>query len=331
MKKFIKKYEEIITAVNLLLAWEDFLKEKRRRSDVAIFQGNLFDNIISLQRELLNKTYQHGAYQAFNISDPKPRNIHKATVRDRLLHHLLYRETYKYFDSHFIYDSYSCRPEKGTHRAIRRFAELIGSVSANDKMTVWVLKCDIRKFFASIDHQILKNILSGYIEDQELLWLFGKVIDSFHTPGRERTGLPLGNLTSQLLVNVYMNEFDQFVKRTLKIKFYVRYADGFLFISRDKEYLIKLLPELEKFLEEKLKLTLHPNKIFIKTWNSGIDFLGWVGFPFYRVLRTTTKRRMLQRIKINSNLQVINSYLGLLSHGNTEKLENEIIEILNLK
>lgn len=323
MKKFIKKYEEIITAENLLLAWEDFLKGKRKRSDVAIFQGNLFDNIISLQRDLLNKTYRHGDYQAFNISDPKPRNIHKATVRDRLLHHLLYRETYKYFDSRFIYDSYSCRLEKGTHRAIRHFAEFSGSVSANDKMTAWVLKCDIRKFFASIDHDILKNILGGYIEDKELLWLFGKVIDSFHTPGREGTGLPLGNLTSQLLVNVYMNEFDQFVKRALKIKFYVRYADDFLFISRDKEYLIKLLPELEKFLEEKLKLTMHPKKVFLKTLNSGVDFLGWVQFRRHRVLRTATKNRMLKKIKVNQSQSTLAAYSALLKHGNSYKVKRK--------
>ena len=321
MKKFIKKYGEIITAENLLSAWEDFLKGKRKRSDVALFQGNLFDNIIGLQRDLINKTYQHGAYQAFNISDPKPRNIHKATVRDRLLHHLLYRETYKYFDSHFIYDSYSCRLDKGTHRAIRRFAEFAESVSKNETTTVWVLKCDIRKFFASIDHQILKNILSRYIEYQELLWLFEKVIDSFHTPGMEGTGLPLGNLTSQLLVNVYMNEFDQFVKRTLKIKFYVRYADDFLFISRDKEHLSKLLPELEKFLEEKLKLTMHPKKIFLKTLASGVDFLGWVQFHRYRVLRTTTKNRMLKAVKANRSQSTLAAYAALLKHGNSYKIK----------
>jgi len=327
MKKFIKKYEEIVTAENLLLAWEDFLKGKRKRFDVIIFQGNLFDNIIDLQRDLINKTYWHGGYQAFNISDPKPRNIHKATVRDRLLHHLLYRETCKYFDSHFIYDSYSCRLSKGTHRAIRCFNKFTRSVSKNNKATVWVLKCDIRKFFASIDHKILKNILSEYIEDEKLLWLFGKVINSFHTSSREGTGLPLGNLTSQLLVNIYMNEFDQFVKRTLKIKFYVRYADDFLFINCDKEYLIKLLPELEKFLEEKLKLAMHPKKVFLKTLNSGVDFLGWVQFHHYRVLRTTTKNRMLKKIKINQSQPTLAAYLALLKHGNSYKIKNKINSI----
>lgn len=320
MKKFIKKYEEIITAENLLLSWEDFLKGKRKRSDVAIFQGNLFDNIISLQWDLLNKTYRHGGYQAFNISDPKLRNIHKATVRDRLLHHLLYRETYKYFDSRFIYDSYSCRLEKGTHRAIRRFAEFSWSVSANDKMTAWVLKCDIRKFFASINHKILKNILAKYINDKDLLWLFGQVIDSFNTPGKIGVGLSLGNLTSQLLVNVYMNEFDQFVKRDLKIKYYIRYADDFVFLSENKEDLITLRPKLETFLSEHLSLFLHLRKTFFKTLASGVDFLGWVQFSEHRTLRTTTKRRMLKRIKQNNKPATLAAYSAMLKHGNAYKL-----------
>jgi len=242
MKKFNKKYGEIITADNLLLAWKDFLAGKRKRHDVAVFQTHLMANIYTLLGELQGKTYVHGDYQAFNISDPKPRSIHKAAVRDRLLHHLLYRETYSYFDRHFIADSYSCRLGKGTHRAVYRLAKFAGQVSRNGRRTAWILKGDIRKFFASIDHEVLKNILARYIEDEDLLWLFGRVIDSFATPGRPGVGLPLGNLTSQLLVNVYMNEFDQFVKRTLKMEYYIRYADDFLFLSPNKKELIKLRP-----------------------------------------------------------------------------------------
>ncbi|MDD4902790.1 MAG: reverse transcriptase/maturase family protein, partial [Patescibacteria group bacterium] len=231
MKKFVKKYEEIITINKLLSAWEGFLSGKKQRGDVAVWQSRLMDNILALYHDLKNKTYRHGAYQAFNISDPKPRNIHKATVRDRLLHHLLYQETYDFFDKQFIYDSYSCRLDKGTHRAIRRFAYFAQQVSRNNQRTAWVLKCDIRKFFASINHKILKNILAKYIADIDLLWLFGQVIDSFNTAGKRAIGLPLGNLTSQLLVNIYLNEFDQFVKRDLKIKYYARYADDFIFLS----------------------------------------------------------------------------------------------------
>jgi retron-type reverse transcriptase len=273
---------------------------------------------------LRNKTYCHGAYQAFNISDPKPRNIHKAIVRDRLLHHLLYQETYQYFDQHFISDSYSCRVDKGMHRAMYRFAEFSGQVSRNDQRTVWILKCDIRRFFASIDHQILKDILTKYISDKDLLWLFGQVIDSFNTPGMLGVGLPLGNLTSQLLVNVYMNEFDQFVKRNLKKRHYIRYADDFVFLSDDREELVALRPKLETFLAESLKLSLHPRKTFIQTLASGVDFLGWVQFSEHRVLRTVTKHRMLKKLKQNNGPETKVAYLAMLKHGNAYKLSKRV-------
>ena len=326
MKKFIKSYKDIITVPNILLAWEEFLSGKRKRDDVVIFQSRLMDNALNLYHDLKNKTYIHGEYKAFNISDPKPRNIHKATVRDRLLHHLLYRETYPYFDTKFIYDSYSCRVDKGTHKAIYRLDEFSRQVSVNHSKTAWVLKCDIKRFFANIDHEILKNILIKYIEDKDLLWLFSQVIDSFHTKNKVGTGLPLGNLTSQLLVNVYMNELDQFTKRELKVKYYIRYADDFVFLSQDKDYLIDLQIVISKFLGEELKLFLHPEKVFLKTVASGVDFLGWNQFVKHRTLRTVTKKRMLKRIGSHQELEIINSYLGLLKHGDTKKLEQQIID-----
>jgi len=329
MNKFTKKYEEITTTANLLLAWGEFLKGKKHRSDVAIFQSRLMDNVINLQQDLKNKTYRHGAYQAFNISDPKPRIIHKAIVRDRLLHHLLYQETYQYFVQKFIHDSYSCRLEKGQHRAVYRFAEFSNRVSQNDRHTVWILKCDIRKFFASIDHAILKDILAKHLEDKDLLWLFSQVIDSFETCGRPGVGLPLGNLTSQLLVNVYMNEFDQFVKRDLKIKYYIRYADDFVFLSRSQAELAALRPKLSEFLNSHLRLTLHERKTYIRTLASGLDFLGWIQFTDHRVLRTTTKKRMLKRLEQNDNPQTVAAYSALLKHGNTFKLRRAA-ELLNL-
>src|SRR3989344_5502268 len=221
MRQFIHTYDNIITIEKLLLAWQEFLRDKRNRKDVILFQAKLMDNIFDLHNDLKNKTYKHGEYIAFNISDPKPRQIHKATVRDRLLHHLIYQELYEYFDSKFIHDSYSCRLKKGTHKGMNRFRGYFSKVSKNNTKTCHILKCDIKKFFANIDHDVLKKILSRFNLDSGTLWLLGQVIDSFHQ------GLPLGNLTSQLLVNVYMNEFDQYMKRELKVKYYIRYADDF--------------------------------------------------------------------------------------------------------
>lgn len=278
------------------------------------------DNILLLNSELLNKTYQHGGYLSFKINDPKPRDIHKASVKDRLLHHAIYRILYPYFEKKFIFDSYSCRKNKGTHKALNRFREMGRKVSANNTKTAWVLKCDIKKFFANIDHQILKDILKKYIKDNDVLWILDQIIDSF------AAGLPLGNLTSQLLINIYMNNFDQFVKRKLKVKYYIRYADDFVIFNRNREYLEDLIPKIQQCLKFRLKLTLNPNKVSIQTLVSGIDFLGWVHFPNHRILRTTSKKRMFNRLEKSHLLETFSSYLGLLKHGNSHKLVKRIVE-----
>lgn len=144
---FVHKYQDIITLENILTTWNRFVRGKRNKKDVIIFESKLSDNILDLYHSLQNRTYEHSEYTAFNISDHKPRNIHKATVRDRLLHHLIYKELYWHFDARFIFDSYSCRKFKGTHLALDRFAEFARKVSKNNTRTCYVLKCDIKKFF----------------------------------------------------------------------------------------------------------------------------------------------------------------------------------------
>jgi retron-type reverse transcriptase len=320
--QFVHDYDDIISVENLLEAWMEFIGGKSGKKDVQEFSLHLMDNILTLHRELADGTYHHGEYHAFNISDPKPRSIHKATVRDRLVHRALYRILYPFFDKTFIADSYSCRVGKGTHRAIKRFAFFASKVGRNNTRTVWILKCDIRKFFASIDHRILKEILRKHISEMHILRLLDTVIDSFFTA--EGKGLPLGNLTSQLFANVYMNEFDQFAKHTLKEKQYVRYADDFVFLSDHRKHLEKQIPLIRDFLSQKLAIELHPCKLFLKTLSSGVDFLGWVHFSDHRVLRKTTKRRMVKRIAIHPTKGTLASYMGLLKHGNTKKLRCRI-------
>ncbi|MFA6278759.1 MAG: reverse transcriptase/maturase family protein [Candidatus Paceibacterota bacterium] len=287
-------------------------------------------NVLELHQELVAGTYQHGGYHHFKISDPKPRDIHKASVRDRLVHHALYRQLYPFFDKTFISDSYSCRREKGTHKAMNRFRAFARKVSKNNTRTCWVLKCDIRKFFASIDQAKLIQILKQRISDERIVQLVEKVITSFSSTEKGK-GLPLGNLTSQLLVNIYMNKFDQFVKHELKAKHYIRYADDFVFLSSDRSFLTSLLPLIHNFLHDHLALELHPGKVSINTLASGIDFLGWVHFPDHRVLRTSTKKRMFRRIiETKSRKETVQSYLGLLSHGNTHKLQSVAFSDYNL-
>jgi len=318
------KFEDIVSVDNLLLAWQEFDKGKRNKKDVQEFSFRLMDNILSLHYDLVNFSYKHGEYQAFKIYDPKPRDIHKASVRDRLVHHTLYRILSLFFNRIFISDSFSCRLKKGTHKAINRFRSFGYKVSKNNTKTCWILKCDIKKFFANINHQILIKILEEYIPDKKIIWLIKEVISSFHStkPG---SGLPLGNLTSQLLVNIYMNNFDQFLKHKLKVKYYIRYSDDFVIFAQNQQKLEQIIPKIQDFLENRLKLRLNPNKISIKTLNSGEDFLGWVHFPGHRVLRTTTKKRMFKIIKTSPTPETLNSYLGLLKHGNTYKLKMKLM------
>lgn len=310
----------------MLLAWREFLNGKRKRKDVAEFSLHLTDNVLLLHQELADRIYQHGEYDAFRINDPKPRDIHKATVRDRLVHHAIYRILYPYFDKKFIHDSYSCRRNKGTHLAMNRLHDFTATVSRNHTRTIWILKCDIRKFFANIDHEILLGIMRRHVKDEDVSWLLKNVIESFHTVGNSGVGLPLGNLTSQLLANIYMNVFDQFMKRHLNVTSYVRYADDFVLIHERKEYLEHLLPQISEFLGSRLHLELHPNKVSMMTLSSGVDFLGWVHFPHHRVLRTSTKRRMMKHLSEEQNMESLASYLGLLSHGNGYKLSESLCE-----
>lgn len=320
----VHTYKDIISVENLLSAWKEFERDKRKKKDVQEFSLELMRNILSLNRELETKAYRHGRYIAFSINDPKPRSIHKALVRDRLLHHALYRKLYPFFDRTFISDSFSCRLGKGTHRAMARFKSFGGKVGVNGTRTCWVLKCDVRKFFASIDHGALMEILKSHIPDQDILNLLHEIIESFSST-RPGVGLPLGNLTSQLLVNIYMNEFDQFAKHRLKARHYIRYADDFVVLSRDRAHLEGLVLQISNFLKEKLKLSLHPDKVFIKTLASGVDFLGWVHFTDHRVMRTATKNRMFRNIQDKGGKpEVVQSYLGMLSHGNSRSLSEAV-------
>lgn len=317
-------YDDIISIENLCDAWCEFICDKKNKKDVAEFSLNLSKNIFNLHDDLKNRIYKHGEYIAFSISDPKPRSIHKATVRDRLLHYAIYRILYPIIDRRFIYDSYSCRYGKGTHKAVESFNQFAYKVSKNNRRTCWVLKCDIKKFFASIDQKILIEIVKKHIKDTDIILLISRVVESFQSTGLGK-GLPLGNLTSQLLVNVYMNEFDQFIKHELKIKYYIRYADDFVIMNEDRNRLVDLLQKISKFLDDKLKLKLHPDKVFIQTVSSGVDFLGWVNFHHHRVLRTSTKRRMFKNIQMKKGKKAtIQSYLGLLSHGNAYLLQNKV-------
>ena len=303
---------------------------------MAHFELNLEDNIFQLHERLSAGTWESDPYTAFFVQDPKLRRIHKASVRDRVLHQAVYRALYQIFDRSFIHDSYSSRDRKGTHRGVRRFEEFARKVTVNYSRGGFALKCDIRKFFDSIDHEILIALLKNKIHDDKLLDLVVKIIRSFSVlPGK---GLPLGNVTSQIMANIYMNELDQFMKHDLKTKYYIRYCDDFVILHDSGEYLEENIGKMMVFLARRLKLDLHPNKIFLRKIRQGVDFLGYVSLPGYMILRTRTKHRMVKKmamahtryksgtISLDEFKQIMDSYAGMLSHCKSEKIKRLIRE-----
>jgi len=323
LKVISNKYHHIISVDNLLDAWREFAVGKRSRKDVQLFERDLMANILKLHQDLIDGTYQHSKYHPFKISDPKPRSIHKANVRDRLLHKAIYRTLYPVFDNTFIHGSYSCRNEKGTHKAFEKLNQITRKISKNYIQPCFALKCDIRKFFDSIDHNILIGLLEERIADEKLLDLLKNIIQSFeHSPGK---GMPLGNLTSQLFANVYMDPLDKFVKHKLKAKHYLRYADDFVLLSNNQDELLGYLVEINQFLKGRLKLNLHPNKISIRKLNWGIDYVGYVTLPHYNLPRNKTIRRIFKNLsksidREDDNLESrYQSYLGYLSHADSYK------------
>ena len=247
------------------------------------------------------------------------------------MHHAISGVLCLIFDRLFIFDSYSSRYGKGTHRAVNRLNIFARKVSKNNTCDCFILKCDIKKFFDSINQEILINLIKKQIQDENTIWLLQGIIKSFNK------GIPLGNVTSQIFANIYLNELDHFAKRHLKIKYYIRYCDDFVILSGNKLYLENLIIKIDNFLENNLKLSLHPNKIIIKKYHQGIDFLGYVSFPYHRILRIKTKHRIIKKINIKiKNLrenkvskksfnQTMQSYLGVLKHCNSYKLGKKIV------
>ncbi len=327
-------FDHVISIENILDAWQEFRRGKMKKIDVQEFHFNLEDNIFGLHERLKNKTWRPDKYTSFYIRDPKLRHIHKATVRDRVFNQALFRILYPVFDKDFIFDSFSCRKEKGVHKGVLRLEKFLRGITGNYRSSTFALKCDVRKFFDNISHQILFGFIKEKVRDENVLEIIKLILNSFET-GHEK-GLPLGNVTSQLFANVYLNRLDQFVKHNLKIKYYVRYCDDFIVLDKNKDFLIDLVPKIGKFLREELHLELHPRKVEIRKNTWGIDFLGYNVLPHYRVIRTKTRKRIMRKIieakkQLDKNLitadyfqRLISSYKGILAHCKGYKIVKNI-------
>jgi len=303
---------------------------------VALFDFFLEDRLFEIREALIQKTYTHGPYTSFYVTDPKLRFINKAEVVDRVVHQAVFRILYHIFDRGFISQSFSCRFKKGSHKGVEVLEKYIRKVTSNYTVPAYALKCDIKKFFASVNKDILLQIIQRKINDPDTLWLLQTIIDSFQS--KSTTGIPLGNVTSQLFANIYLNELDQYIKRTLKLRYYLRYCDDFIILHTDKDYLLSLVTTINEFLQLILNVELHPNKITVTKINQGIDFLGYVVLPHYRIVRRNTKNRILRKyekrtkeyqkgkIDKQSLYQSLQSYLGILKHAKAQGIQNKLLD-----
>lgn len=350
MKRYNNLWGQLVSFENIFLAFTKAVKGKGYKSYVLDFMQNFEHHLIMLQDALITKTYQPGAYTTFFIYEPKKRMISAAPFIDRIVHHCLVNVIGPIFEASFIETSYANQIDKGTHRAIR-------DVQSAMRLNQYVLHCDIKKYFPSIDHEILKNLIRCRIKDPDVLWLIDLIIDSSNpqepvldyfpgddllTPAERRRGLPIGNLTSQFFANVYLNGFDHFIKEQLGCRFYFRYVDDTVVAHSNKNYLWEIRDAMEKFLET-LRLKLHPQKQHIRPVTKGLKFLGQVIYPDRRRLPKNNVRRFMRRMKKFQRLYAehkmefapINhsykSWLGHAKQANTLALRKELIEKIRLK
>jgi len=305
MKSYRRLYSQLCSYENLELAFKRARKGKTTKQYVIEFEANLEDNLKQLGYELENFTYSPSPLTIFIVKDPKTRKISASHFRDRVVHHALCNIIAPIFEKDFIYDSFANRKDKGTHPAIRRFEKFIRKANFGysthtqqiNENTVggYVLKADIRRYFDSVNHEILLNMIQYKVEDKRIIWLIKTILKNHKTLITDR-GMPLGNLTSQFFANVYLHELDLFVKHKLKAEYYIRYVDDFVILHRNRRVLEKWKNEIDGFLKEKLKIELHPEKSRIIPLKRGITFLGFRIFPKYRLLKKSNTIRIWKRL-----------------------------------
>ncbi len=327
-------YSEIISLKNLILAWKRARKGKTKKYYVKEFEENLAYNLKILYNELNSQTYKPRPLKTFILRDPKTRKISKSAFRDRIVHHALCNIIEPIFDKKFIYDSCANRKRKGNLFAIKRFELFMGKATHNLSKQAFCLKADIKHYFEEIDRDILLKIINRTIKDENTIYLIKLILNNF----REERGMPLGNLTSQFFANTYLNELDFFVKHKLNARHYIRYVDDFVIFNTSKKKLMIWENEVNKFLNKKLKLELHPDKSRIINLSKGVDFVGFRNFYYYKLLRKRNIKNMRRKIdsfnkreitykKLFESFQGWNAYAKWSnSHNLRKKLINKILK-----
>ena len=348
--------------LDLHAAFQSAKRKKAAKPYVRVFEKNLDANINSLADDLISRTYQPEPSSCFVVQRPKKREVFAAQFRDRVVHHLYFNYTHKLFERTFIADTYSCIEDRGTNYGIDRLKKHIRQESMNWQRDCYVMKLDIRGYFMHIDRQRLLDITTGTLRKMTervdgldvdfLLWLTEQIVmldpktsckiigtakewegldknkSLFYTP--DGCGLPIGNLTSQLFSNVYLNELDQYCKRTLGCKHYGRYVDDAYIVSRDSEWLLSLVPQIRDFLKDRLHLELHMGKTQVIDVRRGVEFLGAYILPYRTYISNESLRRMMEQMQCMGNVSKesmyhsVNSWLGVLGHYDSFNIRCEL-------
>lgn len=318
-----------LSLANIWQNWQKFRKGKRKTKELDNFQYFLEKNLQDLHYELNSGAYRHSGYRKFIVNDNKRREVAVASIKDRVTHRLIYEYLVKVYDSTFVFDVWSCRKKKGLVGAIERAQTFLSKYPGD-----FIWRSDIKKFFDNVDHKILMDILYLRIVDPKAVYLLAEIIGSYSTSTEEsksarRKGIPIGNLTSQIFANIYLNEFDRLIKNIVKPLAYLRYGDDFIVTANNLDQLHQIREEVAKFLNEKLRLDINAKNDIIVKVKWGIRFLGVEIFPNGRRLN----KRNWRRVKSRLNLANIPSYSGLVGKHNKEKRIKEfnwiILEKLN--
>lgn len=340
MPKTIRnKWEKHFTFDKFVEAHERARKGKCYKKEVLEFEVNLETNISNMMKKIETGNYEFGKYREFIIYEPKKRIIKSLPYQDRVVHQWYVEEFIKpYMMPRFIEHTYACLPERGGHKAVHDLQKMMRIMKRNCGGSYYVLKCDIAGYFYNINKKILYEIMKKKINDQKLLEFTKKII--YNEEGER--GIPIGNYTSQLFANIYLNELDQYAKNVLKIKFYLRYMDDFIILCKNKEEAKKYFYILKEFVEKKLDLKFNQKSKYYPS-HLGIDFCGYITYETHRRLRKRSKRNMLKKIKQwnkeyrndTLDLKIVqeswNSWLGHISHASCYNLMKRYREKFEFK
>ena len=315
MKRTNKLYKEIISIENLTKAAKIASLGKSRQPGVIHHYNNPQFNIEHLHQMLLKKTYKTSDYDIFKIFEPKERTVYRLPFfPDRICHHAIMNILEPIFVRSFTKDTYSCIKRRGIHLASKNVRKSL----KNKPATTYCLKIDIRKFYPTVDHDILKALLRKKIKDDELLWLLDEIIDS-------ADGLPIGNYLSQYFANFYLTYFDHWVKEEKKMKHYFRYADDIVVLSASKPILHSLLYDMRLYLQDNLKLEIKSNYQVFPVEARSIDFVGYRFYHTHTLLRKSIKQAFARMLKTRRNKKSIASYNGWAVHADTKHLLKKLL------